>query len=191
MSIQQDKSWPQHIIALFDYARRKTPAVANRFYGAYNGLLSYCFKLSEFAIAPQLTPKDDNGVPIGELVVYIIVYDTTTFHPVLLVEVKDDHWAESAETRLRADQSMRQHLDEMLAECDRPRLWGLSLLGTAMRVYRADKATHDVRPPFSAHRDRGQAPPPDYLEGEWNLDIMTQDGFDKMREIVDEISAGL
>lgn len=77
------------------------------------------------------------------------MYDTND-KPVLLVEVKDDSWAQKAELRYRADKQMRERYALMLDECPLPRLWGLSLMGTSMRVYcgeSGDTQSFDMTPP--------------------------------------------
>ncbi|KAI5990834.1 hypothetical protein F5J12DRAFT_862101 [Pisolithus orientalis] len=61
--------------------------------------------------------------------------------PVLVADIKNDKWADSADKRWIADIHTRQRYDQMLAECPIPELYGLSLLGTSLRVYRGVKAT--------------------------------------------------
>ena len=69
-----------------------------------------------------------------------------------------------------------------------PRLYGLSLLGTSLRVYCADKAAHKITPDFV--RNPGMdIIPSDFLQGQWNLDILSPDGLTKMQEIIGYIKA--
>lgn len=79
--------------------------------------------------------------------------------PVLIVEVKDDSWAQKAELRYRADKQMRDRYGLMLDDCPTPRLWGLSVLGSGNPSgYPSPKA-------FVAR------PLPIVLDGEWDLDL--------------------
>ncbi|KAF8336449.1 uncharacterized protein EI90DRAFT_3045775 [Cantharellus anzutake] len=58
-----------------------------------------------------------------------------------------------------------------------------SLLGTSLRVYCGHKDTGDITP---CSVDRPSADCvflPDFLEGEWDLDILSPAGFNRMREI--------
>jgi hypothetical protein len=57
----------------------------------------------------------------------------------------------------------------------------LSLLGTYLRVYCADKDTGDITPRFI---DVNHILQREFLEGQWDLDILSQEGLKKMQEIV-------
>jgi hypothetical protein len=104
--------------------------------------------------------------------------------PVLIAEIKDDRWANKADKRRKADTQMRERFDQMLHNCAIPRLYGLSLLGTSLRVYCADKVTGEVTPHFLGRPDVDRILPRDFLEGQWNLDILSPAGLKKMQEIV-------
>lgn len=84
---------------------------------------------------------------------------------------------------------MRQQYDQMLLNCPIPRLYGLSLLGTSLRIYRGDKVTGVVAPDFVDRPSAHRVLPPDFLEGEWDLDILSPEGLVKMQEIVAYIKA--
>ncbi|KAF8548469.1 hypothetical protein OG21DRAFT_1563822, partial [Imleria badia] len=127
--------------------------------------------------SPNFCPKDTN-----ELVLYLVVYDARR-RPVLVVDIKGDRCVNAATACCRADKQMRQRFDAFAAL---PRLWGLSMLGTSLRVYVCDVATGEIEPPFT----KAIGPPPNYsfdygfLEGGWDIDILSQQGFAKMKEIV-------
>ena len=74
----------------------------------------------------------------------------------------------------------------MLPNCPIPRLYGLSLLGTSLRVYCGDKVTGEVTPHFVGRPNVDRILPPDFLGGQWNLDILSPaaDGLTKMQKIV-------
>jgi hypothetical protein len=84
---------------------------------------------------------------------------------------------------------MRQRYDEMLHKCAIPHLYGLSLMGTSLRIYCGNKATRRISPTFIRRPDPNQVLRADFLEGQWNLDILSPDGFAKMQEIVAYINA--
>ena len=110
-------------------------------------------------------------------------------HPVLVAEVKDDVWANKADLRARADDHMRRWFNAVLPDCRLPRVYGLSLLGTSLRVYVCDVATGEVEPAFATRPNLGHTLPHDFLGGAWDLDILSKEGFAKMKEIVDDVIA--
>ncbi|PPQ89101.1 hypothetical protein CVT25_006474 [Psilocybe cyanescens] len=101
--------------------------------------------------------------------------------------VKDDAWTIRAGLRFEADEQIRQRYDFMLGDCPLPCLWGLSLLGTSLRVYCGEVVTGDVEPAFENCPSPGGIFPRNFLEGAWNIDILSQEGFAKMKEIVRDI----
>jgi hypothetical protein len=84
---------------------------------------------------------------------------------------------------------MHQRYDEILCNCPIPRLHGLSLLGTSLRVYCANEVTGEVTPHFVTHPSADRVLPSDFLEGVWDLDVLSPDGFAKMQQIVAYIKA--
>ena len=104
-----------------------------------------------------------------------------------MAEIKDDGWDTKAQGRSKADKRMRQRYDYMLQNCPLPRLWGLSLFGTSLRVYSGDVVTCKIEPAFENRPDPGRLLPRNFLEGAWNIDILSQEGFAKMKEIVGNI----
>jgi hypothetical protein len=103
---------------------------------------------------------------------------------VLIAEIKDDAWVSKADLHFKTDEQIRQRYDSMLFDS---RLWGLSLLGTSLRVYCRDVASGDVAPAFEDRPSPGRILPRNFLEGAWNIDILSQEGFAKMKEIVGDI----
>lgn len=100
--------------------------------------------------------------------------------------MKWDSDVDNAMSRHRADNQVRDQYDIMLEDCPLPRLWGISAFGTSMRVYRGERETFSLDPqavPHSGWEDFT----PTHLEGEWNTDILSQQGFGKMKEAVNDI----
>jgi hypothetical protein len=186
MPFQSDNTWPAGLVTIFNHACAKRPPFQNRYYGPYDKLLNYCFGGSfTFYIAPQNPPRDDSR-DVFDPTVFLVVFDSNN-KPVLIVEAKDDSWIEKAELRYRADDQMRSRYALMLDECPLPRLWGLSLLGTSARVYCGDTTSFDVHPPAIVRPHQSCVLPTTFLAGEWAIDILTKDGFAKMKEIVTDI----
>ena len=157
-------------------------------YGAYNRLLGYCFGDSfTFYVAPQHPPSDLQHRDVFDFVVLLIVFDSDS-RPVLVAEIKDDGWAKRAHTRLEADEQLRRRYDSMLHDCPIPHLWGLSLLGTSARIYCGQVVTGAVTPPRQARPRDDYVLPPEFLAGQWSLDILSMEGFNKMKEIVADIT---
>ncbi len=188
MPFQQDNAWPAGLLTIFDHARAKHTTFENRYYGPYDKLLNYCFGDNfKFYIAPQSPPRDDSRDAV-DFIVFLVVFDVATDRPVLMAEVKDHSWAQKAELRYRADKQMRDKYALMLDECPLPRLWGLSLLGTSMRVYCGDTTSFDVTPPAIPRPEPStRILSPNFLAGEWELDILSDEGFAKMKDLVTDI----
>ncbi|KAF8522640.1 hypothetical protein BU17DRAFT_44635 [Hysterangium stoloniferum] len=185
MSFLTDNSWPAGLVTIFDHARAKH--VENRYYGPYDKLLNYCFGSNfTFYVAPQNPPTEKSRETV-DFIVFIVVFDQND-RPVLIVEVKDDSWLEKAEYRYRADQQLRDRYRFMLHDCPTPRLWGLSLLGTAMRIYCGHKDASSVAPAtILSPEPVDRILPADFLAREWDLDILSSEGFAKIKEIVTDI----
>lgn len=193
MPFLSDTSWPTGLLTIFDHGRAKRATFEHRYYGPYDKLLNYCFGDDDFTfyVAPQKSPpRDDGRDGVSDLLVSLVVYSTAYDKPVMIVEIKDDSWAEKAELRYRADKQMRDRYSLVLEDCVTPRLWGLSVFGTAMRVYCGDRGTFEVSPPVVARPEpSSRVLLPSFLFGEWGLDVLSQEGFDKIQEIVTDILA--
>ncbi|KZT11627.1 uncharacterized protein LAESUDRAFT_720878 [Laetiporus sulphureus 93-53] len=104
MSFDTATSWPPGLLTIFDHCRNRPTALENRYYGPFDKLLNYCFGSSfDFYVAPQNPPTKLSR----DSIVFLVVRDRND-KPVLLVEIKDDGWAQKAELRYRADIQMRE-----------------------------------------------------------------------------------
>ena len=186
MPFTRDTAWPRGLLAIFERARARATTFEDRYYGPYDKLLNYCFGQSfKFYVAPQCPPRDGR-CESADFVVSFVVCDASG-KPVLLVEVKDDSWAQKAELRYRADKQMRERLSLLLDECPLPRLWGLSLLGTSPRFYCADGVSYDVFPHALDRPDQSRVLSPTFLAGEWGTDILSEKGFAAVKDVVTDI----
>lgn len=186
MPFSTDATWPAGLLKIFEICRNELQPLENRYYGPYNKLLTYCFGPDsfDFFVAPQSPPSEFSPRDTVDFVVFLVVYDARR-RPVLFAEIKDDAWASRADLRFKADDQMHQRYESMLFDSPIPRLWGLSLLGTSLRVYCGETASGDVTPAFSDRPTR--VLPRNFLEGAWNIDILSQEGFAKMKEILEDI----
>lgn len=188
MPFSDDNSWPPALLRIFEICREEDKQFESRYYGPYNRLLGYCFGDSfDFFVAPQSPTGSHAAKDAVDFVVFFVVFDAHK-RPVLIAEIKDDSWVGNISTRFEADQQLRRRYEAMFDACPLPRLWGLSLLGTSLRIYRGDVVTGAIAPPYQGRPHEDYTLPRGFLEGEWNLDILSQEGFDKMKEIVADIT---
>jgi hypothetical protein len=191
MPFSTDDSWPAGLLTIFEICRNKDKPLEYRYYGPYDKLLNYCFGDSfTFFVAPQNPPGDESIKDTLDFIVFLVVFDADR-NPVFMAEIKDDSWAGKASLRLKADEQLRGRYDLIFDNCPLPRLWSLSLLGTSARVYCGDIATRDVTPPYQPRPYERYNVPSGFLEGEWNMDILSQEGFNKMKEIVADITTAM
>jgi hypothetical protein len=185
MPFSTDVNWPQGLLDIFNAGRNQNALLESRYYGPYDRLLNYAAIEGSFTffLAPQTAPDETSPCDTVEFVVFMVVLNQEQ-RPVLIAEIKDDGWVDKPDMRQRADTQMRQRFDQMLLNCAIPRLYGLSLLGTSLRVYCGHKVTGEVTPPFVGRPDVGRVLPRDFLEGQWDLDILSPNGLKKMQEIV-------
>ena len=92
-------------------------------------------------------------------------------------KLKDDSRAQKAELRYRVDKQMHDRYGLVLDDCSTPRLWGLSVLGTSVPVYCGDKAFYEEAIPRPEPLSRVLSP--SFLAEEWDLDLLSQEGFEK------------
>ncbi|SJL07229.1 uncharacterized protein ARMOST_10572 [Armillaria ostoyae] len=188
MPFSVDTNWPQGLSKIFSICRQQNQPFEYRYYGLYDKLLNYCFETDcfQFFVAPQHPPSKLNAHNAVNFIMFIVVFNKQC-QPVLIADIKDDGWAGKPDFRLAADEQVHRWYDSMMPECPLPRLWGLSLLGTSLRVYCGDIAMGTLQPEYQACPDLNHILPLNFLEGEWDLDILSQEGFNKMKEIVTDI----
>ncbi|KAH9996163.1 hypothetical protein BJV74DRAFT_828623 [Russula compacta] len=185
MPFSTDVNWPQGLLHIFNVSRKKNVPFESRYYGPYDRLFNYAVIEGSFAffLAPQTAPDETSPRDAVDFVVFMVVLNQEQ-KAVLIADIKDDRWANEADKRQKADTQMRQRFDEMLRHCAIPRLYGLSLLGTSFRVYCADNVTGEVTPPYVGRPDVDRILPPNFLEGQWGVDILSPEGLRKMQEII-------
>jgi hypothetical protein len=163
MPFSTDVNWPQGLLDIFNVSRNRNVLLESRYYGPYDRLFNYAVIEGSFTfvLAPQTSPDETSLREAVEFVVFMVVLNQEQ-KPVLIVGIKDDRWANAPDKRQRADTQMRQRFDQMLPNCAIPRLYGLSLLGTSLRVYCGDKVTGEVTPHYVGRPDVDRILPPDF-----------------------------
>ena len=190
MPLSTDMNWPQGLLNIFNVSCNQNTQLKSRYYGPYDRLFNYAVIEGSFNLylTLQFAPDETSLHDSVDFVVFMVVLNQEQ-KPVLIVEIKDDKWVNKPDKRLRVDAQMCQQFNQMLPNCAIPHLYGLSLLGTSLCVYHGNKATCIVTPHFINCPDMNRTLPPDFLEGHWDLDILSLDGLKKMQEIVAYIKA--
>jgi hypothetical protein len=186
-SFQTADQWPEGLINIFELARAASLNRENHCCGAYNKLLTYCFPADDFHyfVSPLYLPASVSLDTVA-FVICLVVYNHGG-KPVLFVEVKDDFWAASPGLRVKADGQIREKFDELLHECPLPELWAISVLGTSMRIYRGTKATLELHPLRVPRPHEDLVLSSNFLANEWQNDILSQAGFQAVKNIVADI----
>ncbi|KAF7340991.1 hypothetical protein MSAN_02084500 [Mycena sanguinolenta] len=185
MPFATDTQWPEGLLTIFTVSRRGSGSPEDWYSGPYDKMLNYCFGDGfDFIVARQAPPAHDSGGNL-DFLVHVLVLDKNCL-PVLLLVVKDDTHLHNPSKRGATDIQMRFQYDQLLHRCPLPTLYGLSLLGTKMRVYTGNTVSMKVNPPSVEQPARG-AVDSSFLADQWDLDILSHEGFLKMKEIVDFI----
>ena len=183
MPFDTDTAWPAPLHTIFQVSRAPLGTLEHRYYGPYDKLLNYCFDGFTYFVAPQAPPRDDTTEKV-DFVVFLVM--DLRRRPVFLIGVKDDSHPNAPSKRAAADRQMRARYDDLLYQCPLPKLYGVSVIGTKMRVYAGDAAAMTLDPPrvpTSPDRVLGRT----YLEDAWSVDILSAEGFVQMKQIVDFI----
>lgn len=161
----------------FNVGRNKNTTFESHYYDPCNRLFNYdgVEGSFNFFLPPHTIIDETSAVNF----VVLLVGLNQEQKPDLIAEIKDDIWKNILDKRQRGDTQMRQRYDQMLPNCPIPRLYGLSLLGTSLRVYCRDKFTGKIAPVFVGRSDVDYIFPSDFLAGQWNLDIFISGWIDK------------
>ncbi|KAJ7471977.1 hypothetical protein FB451DRAFT_312077 [Mycena latifolia] len=180
MPFSTDTAWPLPLQTIFDVSRAIRGTLEDRYSGPYDKLLNYCFDGFDNFLAPA--PTRDDATEAVDFVVSLVVMNRHR-QPVFLIQIQNDFNLASPSKRSVADQQMRSRYDDLLYNCPLPVLYGLSVMGTNMRVYTGDTAAMSLDPPRVA-TSPDRVLDRKHLEGAWNVDILSTEGFAKMKEIV-------
>ncbi|KAF8330364.1 uncharacterized protein EI90DRAFT_2973087 [Cantharellus anzutake] len=188
MPFSTDASWPEGFLKAFNVTRN-IDVPQHRYLALFNKLLYYTFTAGDFSLSSSLQSGPGEMFPLDPtdfVVSYVVI--TQQQKPVFIVDIKDNR-SDRHNTCLKADAQIRQRYDKLLRHCPIPRLYGLSVLDTSLRVYCGHKDTGDITPCMVDRPSADCDLPPDFLEGEWDLDLLSPAGFNKMQEIVAYVKA--
>lgn len=174
--------WPKYILNSFARVHARD-ADESAFYGAWNSVLNFCFKIEEgYEIIPQKVvgqisawEKDS----IDFVVSYPITKNGAT---ILFVVVKAQKYLPGLYARQEADIQMRKRFAQ-LYESSPSMTYGVSAFGTHLCFYLLDKGIGRITPVRAAE------PSADFVvdiapQELWDEDICQQQGYDKFMYIV-------
>ena len=174
--------WPQEIILFFDLAKLHGDTDQSRFYGPYNALLNYLFPTKDkFMVVPQWK-RPEQSKATDFTTIFVVRHDE---HPVFFLEVKASNYIQRASTRQAADQQMRERYYGLFDDTKIKVLYGLSAIGTKLCFYTWVRETRIVQPkaiPLDPDFPIDTAP-----ENRWNLDLLTAEGEEKLRQVIAHI----
>jgi hypothetical protein len=118
MSSQTDNTWPAGLLSIFEHCRDRHETFENCYSGSLRQTVELLFRewfriLRRTAEPPVLDSHDAINF------IVMLVVSNGHVKPVLLIEVKDDTWAQKAELRFcyRADIHMCRRYALMLDDC--------------------------------------------------------------------------
>ncbi len=160
MPFSTDTAWPQGLRTIFDICRQQREPLENRYYGPYDKLLNYCFGDSfQYFVAPQRPPSGSN----------LTLRDTVDFVTVVFLVVFDANDRRPVLIAEIKDDAWAHKAD--------------------LRVYCGTLATETIEPDFVPRPSPSRILPRHFLEGAWDIDILSPEGFNKMKEIVTDVLA--
>ncbi|KAG5634175.1 hypothetical protein H0H81_003058, partial [Sphagnurus paluster] len=173
--------WPQFILNSF--ARVHADADESAYYGAWNSVLNFCFKIEEgYEISPQ---KVVGQISAGEkdsidfVVSYTITKNEAT---IFFVEVKAQKYLPGLYARREADIQMRNRFAQ-LYDSSPSMMHGVSTFGSRLCFYLFDKGTGRITPARAAEPSADFVVDTAPLEF-WDEDICQPAGHDKFMKIV-------
>ena len=192
MPFPTDTQWPESLLELFEtYQKHPQRDVAH-----YNKLFYIAIGVdSTFYIDLQSTYNvtlPDYSIPWPFSTLLVVM--ARERQPVLFAEIIRDEWANDTYCRESSHAQMCRRSNQILPDCPIPRLYGLSLVGTSLCVYCTDKVTrritcHSIPDTDLTLHNPDDILPSEYLQGHWNIDILSPEGLAKMQEIIGYIKA--
>jgi hypothetical protein len=195
MPFSTDTKWPQGLLNIFEIYRDGKHS--RRDVGHYNGLSNYAIG-GDFTFFVDSHPAYNVTLPDYSIpwpFSTLLVVKTQERQSVLFAEIIRDEWANDTYCRESAHAQMCRRLNQILPDCPIPRLYGLSLLRTSLCIYCADTVTRRITchsipdTHHTLHNPDVDILPSDYLQGHWNIDILSPEGLTKMQEIFGYIRA--
>ena len=174
-------------MAAWDFYTRKQFALAlpqgefdeSKFYGPYNGLLNDLFlKREDFMVVPVYKPSEYAKASVC----FIVRHNE---HPVLFLEIKPSGHIQHNYSREAADLQIRERFRILFDDVEVPILYGVSAIGTKLRIYTWVKETRRISPnavPIDPDVASDTAP-----AARWGLELLTASGEERLRGVVGHI----
>ncbi|RPA96093.1 hypothetical protein L873DRAFT_1616262, partial [Choiromyces venosus 120613-1] len=154
----------------------------SKFYGPYNVLLNYLFPFEEeYVVVPQYK-RSAELKSVDFTTIFLVRHK---HHPVFVVVVKSSGSLRHISSRQEADLQMRERLVPLFEDVEIETLYGASAMGTKLCLYTLDMASRWLKPYVIDSN-------PEFLTDtapadRWNVDIMTPEGEERLREVVRHI----
>ncbi|KAF9043567.1 hypothetical protein BDZ89DRAFT_1155968 [Hymenopellis radicata] len=177
-SFENATMWPPQLLAAFA-AEREGSQHESRYYAPYNKLLNWMFPSWDYSVVPHAV----TGIHSENIIYSIALFVMSRGKLVMLLDMKDDGWIARGSTRDRAEVQIRHLFYDNFNSCSLPILYGISALGTTLRVYKGNPATYEIQPPGRWLALPGTVLPPHFLENQWSVELLSQEGFDEMKKI--------
>jgi len=151
-------------------------------YAPWNMLLNYLFPMTDgWVVTPQPRPRPaNNRESIDSGIYYNILRDNI---PVLFVEVKCRSALTDLSARGDADAQMRRRFVQLYSKAPKT-LRGISAFGSRLCLYTLEKRVNQILPPQVPNSETfiiDVAP-----QDRWDIDIMSDAGYNKVVELVNE-----
>ncbi|RPA96080.1 hypothetical protein L873DRAFT_1262723 [Choiromyces venosus 120613-1] len=173
---------PDTISKVFELARQDGKGDESSFYGPYNVLLNYLFPFEEeYVVVPQYK-RHAELKSVHFMTIFLVKHK---HHPVFFVEVKYSATLCYISGRKEADLEMRERFGRLFEDVEIETLYGASAMGTKLCLYTLDMASRRLEPnaiPRNPEFGNDTAP-----ADRWNVDIMTPEGEERLREVVRDI----
>ena len=172
---------PSKIVALFEAVDAFT-SDETEIYGPYNALLDFCFPWEEgWNVIPQFRQPRKRDT-IDFTTVFVVSRQQV---PVLFLDAKPGFHICNCGARASADEQMRDLFFVLGEDVVTARLHAFSALGNQLSHYKLVCENMELTPhevPRSPRHVTDTAP-----ASSWNIDILTEDGFACLMEIVADV----
>ncbi|CUS12508.1 unnamed protein product [Tuber aestivum] len=163
---------PEIISPVFESAAQDGEQDESTFYGPYNVLLTYLFPIQEeYMVVPQYK-RPTQLTSVDFTTIFLVKHK---HHPVFFVEVKSSESLRHISSRREADLQMRERCERLFEYVELQTLYGLDRASRRLDPNAIGGDPRFVIDTASAHYR--------------NLDIMTAEGEEKLREVVRHIKA--
>ena len=155
----------------------------SQFYPLYTLLLSNFFPPVEgYLVAPQYKKPEHGKSGCPDFAIIFVV--NRNYHPVFFVEVKPSGCMRNVSSREQADLQMRHRFENLFGDVEIDNLYGASAIGTKICMYKFDKASRQVSPALIPGKESVTDTAP---RDRWNIDIMTPEGQEECRRVVQQV----